>query len=226
MVSNQKEAEPIDEIAKGVLSRLLRGGFQSSSAHFSLKYDKRRIEFRKYFRDPGEYGIELLFSNDKWASAYFQNVSSYCEARGFPYRIVPKGTGSSPETIHVDFGQDVEAAANVTRGIWTEVFGLPEDAPRRFGYENVSTYGEIVDRADQNKMSFDEGWRYMTRDQPADQNRSGCLSAIWILLAGIVWYGLIITALLSPEVPPEWSHAFAGLTLGGSTESLVFFVCI
>ena len=54
MVSYQKEVEPIDETAKGVLSRLLRSGFRNASAHFSLKYDKRRIEFRKYIRDPGD----------------------------------------------------------------------------------------------------------------------------------------------------------------------------
>ena len=148
---------------------------------------------------------------------------SYCEVQRLPYRNIPKGTENSSETICVDFGHDIEAAANVTRGIWTEVFGLPEDVPRRFGYENVSTYGEIVERADQKKMSFDEGWRYGTRDQPEAQHRSGCLLIIWGLFVGIVGYGLIITALFSPEARPEWSHAFAGLSFGGSTESLVFF---
>ncbi len=116
MVSYQKEAEPIDQDFKGVLSRLLRSGFNDAFAYVRPKFSKRRIEFRKYIRKIGDYGIELRFRNDERASAFFQNVLSYCEANELSHRIESQGIGDSPKFLCVDFGQDVDAAASITRG--------------------------------------------------------------------------------------------------------------
>ena len=91
-VSYQRETEPVDEFFKGVLSNLLKSGFVDAFASIGPKYSKRRIEFTKYFREPGDFGIELRFSNKAWATNYFQQVRSYCETNNLPYKLQTGGT--------------------------------------------------------------------------------------------------------------------------------------
>ena len=154
----KKEAEPIDVFFKDALAALLNSGFKDATAYVKPKYSKRRIEFRKYIRRAGDYGIELRFPSNRWATVYFEKVRTYCEARELPCRIE---TDTSRQHLCVDCGLDVDSAANLTRGIWTEVFGLPENAPRSYSRHGVSTWGELVDHPDQKWMTFEEGWSYL-----------------------------------------------------------------
>lgn len=146
MVSYRKETEPVGESFKGILSQLLRSGFNDATAYVKPKYSKRLIEFGKYIRAVGEYGIELRFPGDQWAAPYFGKVREYCEAHHIPYLIETDAIESSREILRVDFGHDAEGAANLTVGLWTEVFNLPENAPRSLDQRRVSPFGELVDR--------------------------------------------------------------------------------
>ena len=127
-VSYQKETEPVGKFFKGVLASLLKSGFKGATASVYPKFSKRRITFRKYIRAIGEYGIELRFPGDKWALDYIEKVRTYCEIHHIAYRIETDTGETSREIVCVDFVHDVEAAANLTQGIWTEIFGLSEDA--------------------------------------------------------------------------------------------------
>ena len=224
MVSYQKEAEPVDQDFKGLLSRLLRSGFKDAFAYVGPKYSKRRIEFRKYFRGIDRYGIELRFPNEGWGSEYFGALRSYCEADGLTYRIDSRGIGDTPNSLRVEFGHDIDAAANLTRGIWTEVFSLKEDAPRRMDERGISAFNELVDRADQKRMSIEEGFRHVHPDRPYTSPGEGCLLGAWRLASWVAFYGLIISALSSAGSPAEWSLAFDSVSFGGSTDSLVFML--
>jgi hypothetical protein len=222
MGSYQKEAEPLDQDFKAVLSRLLRSGFDDAFAYVGPKYSKRRLEFRKYFSGVGSYGIEFRFPCGRWASAYFDTLRSFCEAESITYTIESRGSDDASSFLIADFGHDVDAAANFTRGVWTRVFGLKEAAPRRFGTENISPFGELVDRPDQKVMSYKEGWRHMHPGAPCYSSGKGCLLGVWSMAYAAAVFGLVISALSSAGAPPEWSLAFHSMSLSGSTESLVF----
>ena len=117
---------------------------------------KLAIQFDKYIRGPGDYGIELVFPVLKWSREFAPQVEAYCHAQDLPLRVRPKLSSHAREAIFVDCGRDPERAFELARHIWVELFGLEASAPHRIERYGLSTDGELVDKPDQKPLSFSE----------------------------------------------------------------------
>ncbi len=150
---NQEFAE-----AAPVIAYLLRSGFRGAWVRLrpAVSDSKLAIQFDKYIRGPGDYGIELVFPVLKWSRAFAPQVEAYCQDKDLPLRIRPKLSSHAREAIFVDCGQDPERAFELARHIWVEIFGLEASAPHRIERYGLSTDGELVDKPDQKPLSFSE----------------------------------------------------------------------
>lgn len=140
------------------IAYLLRSGFRGAWVRIRPEAadSKLAIEFDKYIREPGDYGIELVFPAFKWARDFAPQVEAHCRALGLPLRVRPKLSAHAREALFVDCGRDPELAFELARHIWTEIFGLETSTPHRIDRYGLSTDGELVDQPDQKPMSFSE----------------------------------------------------------------------
>lgn len=147
--------------AAPVIAYLLRSGFRGAWVRLrpAVADTKLAIQFDKYIRGPGDYGIELVFPVLKWSRGLAPQLEAYCRAREMPMRVRPKLSSHAREAIFVDCGQDPELAFELARHIWIEIFGLETSTPHRIERYGLSTDGELVDRPDQKPMSLSEAWR-------------------------------------------------------------------
>ncbi|MDJ0945255.1 MAG: hypothetical protein QNJ30_17440 [Kiloniellales bacterium] len=144
--------------AAPAIAYLLRSGFRGAWVRLrpAAAGSKLAIEFDKYIRGPGDYGIQLVFPVLKWSRDFAPRIEAYCRDRGMPLRIRPKLSSHAREALFVDCGQDPELAFELGRYIWVEVFGLEASTPHRIERYGLSTDGELVDKPDQKPLSLSE----------------------------------------------------------------------
>ena len=158
---NGRRQDPVNhdfDQAATAIAYLLRSGFRGAWVRLrpAAADSNLAIQFDKYIRGPGDYGIELVFPVLKWSRAYAPQVEAYCRDREMPLRVRPKLSSHAREALFVDCGQDPELAFELARHIWTEIFGLDASTPHRVERYGLSTDGELVDRPDQKPLSFSE----------------------------------------------------------------------
>ncbi len=205
---------------------LLQSGFRSAQVTVRHEDSKRQFEFKKYIRDVGDYGLELILPAYKWARNYLPKVQAYCEESGIPYRIRPKRSPRSREVLFVDCGRDLETARVLARKVWTEIFELPDNAFYRVDAYGISPHGELVDRPEQKPMAFAQWWHqtYRNSEDPFDRTPGGCvIRSLWVISFPIIFFGLLISVIGSHGEPADWFVGLAETTLSGSTAGLVFF---
>ncbi len=144
--------------AAPVIAYLLRSGFRGAWVRIrpAAAECKLAIQFEKYIRGPGDYGIELVFPVLKWSREFAPQVQAYCRARELHLRVRPKLSSHAREAIFVDCGQDPELAFELARHIWIEIFALEASTSHRIERYGLSTDGELVDKPDQKPLSFSE----------------------------------------------------------------------
>lgn len=151
------ESQDFDQ-ASSVIAYLLRSGFRGAWVRLrpARADTKLAIQFDKYIRGPGDYGIELVFPVLKWSRGFAPRVEAYCRAHDLPLRVRPKLSSHAREAIFVDCGQDLDGAFELARHIWVEIFGLEASVPHRIERYGLSADGELVDKPDQKPLSFSE----------------------------------------------------------------------
>lgn len=207
------------------ISLLLRSGFRSAQVTIRHEDSKRYLEFKKYIRGVGDYGIELVLPSYKWAREYLPRVQAYCDENEISYRIRPKCKPRSREVLSVDCGRDPETAHALARKVWFEIFGLPKEAFFDVSAHGISPYGETVDHPDREPMTFGRWWRQTFRnsEDPSLRSPTGCvIKLLWVISMWVVFFGLLISVIGSHGEPADWSLSLAGATLSGSTAGLIF----
>lgn len=208
------------------LSDLIRSGFRAASlsVRARAKSSKFSLEFKKYIRAPGDYGVELVFPLYKWAQPFAEGIKSYCRDKNLPLRVRSKRTPRSREVIFVDCGNESAVAFDLARHLWIKIFGQEETTAHRVDRYAVSSLGELIDRPDQTPMSV-----YNDNRHPSDQgeglNLLRCLaSAGWTFSFPVIFVCLIVTASNSLAMTPDWAITLADQEFSGSTSSLAFFL--
>ncbi len=198
--------EDLDLMARHIAD-LIRNGTGVASLRFEhqKKGSKLALQFVKYIRAPGDYGIELEFTLFKWAQDYAPKIEAYCTAEGLPCHIRPRKKPRGWEVLSVDCGRDLGRAFALARHIWTEVFGLEANSLYHIERHGIWPFGERFDR-------------------PGQGPSAGCLGdLVWVPFL-VVFIGMILTAADSPGAPPDWGFEAAGLVFAGTTSSLVFYL--
>ncbi len=226
IASLDKETVPIGTFVAECLPNLLRSGLKSASLVVRHRDTKHRLEFRKYFRETGEFGIDLIVPEDISSSDHFAEVRDFCIKNGYSFRQGPQESADAPKTIAIDCAHDVNAAVHLTETIWKRFFGLSETVPRRFTPNNVSPFGELVDHPAQKMMSTRDGWKYKQEQAGQPPNEpEGCGTVLLLIGYGLTFLTLFILTIASHGDIPDWSFQLGKLPLGGSVESLIL-ICL
>jgi hypothetical protein len=204
------------------IARLLRSGFDEAILVVQNVGFERFIQFRKYIRDVGDFGIELGFPDVAWSQKYFAKLRAHCEENGIPYRIGTQSDHGDNEFLLVDCGQDLQMAQGLARAIWTKVFGLSEHSRHRIQQYRVHMLGDVVDRPDQEPHSFKWGWLHRNGTGPPSLSAL-VLFGLLTMLRPIAFFGLLISLLSSVGEAPDWTLELGGMVLSGTAGSLVFF---
>lgn len=215
---------------KGELERLLHRGYHDGTLKISQRADCGALQFRKYIRAKGDYGIVLLVPRN-WRPDQTRKLQTYCAANGLeiaPFTLA----GDGPAEQHVDCGLDVDGAHALACAVWTDIFGLAEKARRRFKTQNVVAFDALIDDPDQSDRELEDSQRnknlltwtkYKRHDRQSGQPGAG-LSTILVITLLTASIGLPLTTLLSLGTPPDWTIALGSSTLSGGTSSVAFLL--
>ncbi len=130
------------------LDTLLQRGYDLGFVVFQVQGDERFVEFSKYIRDEEHIGLTLDFPRSSWSGPYYDQVKALLEREGLPYQVEVTPEGPVPEFIQVDFAQDLERGAQVTRDIFQQVFQLPPSIRITAEFEHMSPLHGRVGLAD------------------------------------------------------------------------------
>lgn len=140
----ERSKQSFDDI-RGNLEYLLRSGYDGGFYVFRFKGKERFIQFRKYIRAKGDYGLELGFPRADWSRVYFPRLVNFCQDNDIPYAIRPGMGDESMEFLYVDVGQDVDAAFRLVCGIVDDVFSIPRSTGYTVEQDAVASMGLLVD---------------------------------------------------------------------------------
>ena len=123
LIGVKKGLERTIEQTKGSINDLLKRGFDGGFLIITVAYTKKFIQFRKYIKSPGKYGIELCFPNAKWSHPYCMKLRSYCLENKIEFYVEQ----NNPLVfLCTDFKRDVDLAHDFVKIILTEIFDFKE----------------------------------------------------------------------------------------------------
>ena len=79
------------------------------------------MQFARYEKDDGLYGLELAFPNVPWSESFFPKVVTEASRQGLHYEV-EEAEGDVARFVFVRFGDSAESAAAFAKAILIEVF--------------------------------------------------------------------------------------------------------
>lgn len=221
-------------LIKDWLAHLLRRGYERGYLRLVHKQSGQFLQFRKYIRGKGDYGIEVECLGLDWTEGTWDKAKRTVQHSGLPHRIEPLRTKTgSREGLIIDCHQDTAAAYEIGRAIWREVFGLTLETRYdaiRGGWSEVD---ELIDGPDHPPPleSIPKSQRikeFDARLRKAGQLSVGSmlLSAINVIALLVSGIGFSIAMLISRGRTPGWSLQIGATSLGGTTSSLIFLIIL
>jgi hypothetical protein len=170
------------------------------------------IRFRKYVRDLGVFGLELIVSAASWNEDRQRKFETFCQEN---YPESSKGERGSPGDgmrVLVDCGWNADNAFRFAREIWTNCSGLTEQASYQLSTEGISESFDTIDRPG----------RPAPTEKAINARRLRGFRGFLSIVCAASWIILPIETLLSVGAPPEWTVALGTIAAGGSTAGLVY----
>lgn len=112
---------PFDQLLK-FIDALLRRGRDGAFLIIKENDSKRFIQFSKYIKVKGDFGIELSFPRTDWSLPYYEDFQNYLKRQNIPFVIQKTNTSPTSEFTDVDCGQDTTRAISLIEGVFREVF--------------------------------------------------------------------------------------------------------
>jgi hypothetical protein len=104
----------VHRVAPGELQKylaiLLRRGYDGGFMVIREAQGDRFLQFAKYIRPGGEYGLEFSFPQAPWSAEYHAKVKEHVEGLRLPARRTQMASGEVREFLEVDCGQNLELA--------------------------------------------------------------------------------------------------------------------
>lgn len=221
-------------LTKEWLEVVLRRGYDGGYLHLGHEPSGQFMQFRKYIRGKGDYGLELICLGLDWLESTLHEAQSVAERAGLPHRVEQSMIrNGSRNGVVIDFGQNAAAAYEIGASIWTEVFDLALETPYKAIRGGLSVTDELIDRPDHPPPLESIPAAERLREFDARLRKSGessiasiLFAAVLVLVVLISGIGFPIAMLLSRGVAPDWSFQLGTIALGGSTASLAFLVVL
>ncbi len=223
-------------LLKRWLPVILRRGYDGGYLRLGNEESKRFMQFRKYIRGQGDYGLELQCIAADWLESTWQQARALAERTGLSHRVEPLKTSTGAQDgLIVDCGQDTAAAYEIGRSIWTDVFGLSLITPFKAISGHRSIVDELIDRPDHpppletllDSLPREEWLKEFDARQRRQGGPSWCrilLAIPLVLIVVITGIGFPIAMLLSRGQAPDWAIELGAFEFGGSTAGLVLFL--
>ncbi|NNG02508.1 MAG: hypothetical protein HKM95_00200 [Inquilinus sp.] len=216
------------------IKALLRRGYDGGYLTLGHAPSRQILQFRKYIRGAGDYGLELRCLGLDWSDGTLHAAGDAAEAAGLPLRVEPLDvSGGSRNGLVVDCGQDSAAASEIARSIWIGIFGLVEDTQFKALRGDWSAVGELIDGPDHPPPLESLPPEEQLGELDARLRKEGMpgvlammVAAILTVLALITGIGLPIEMLVSRGEPPDWSVRMGVVDLQGSLASLIYLVVL
>ena len=137
-----RPVEHLEEIGLGDLKRcldiLLQRGYDLGFVVFEIPGDQRFVEFSKYVKVAKNRGIQLDFPRAPWSEPYYEQVKSLLEGKGIRYQVEDTPDGPVREFIQVDFGLDLDGAADTGQHIFERVFRVDPSTRVTADFQHVA----------------------------------------------------------------------------------------
>jgi hypothetical protein len=130
------------------LDVLIRRGYDGGTLVFELREPlptRRFIQFRKYIRAPGIYGVEFGHPDAAWAAPYRGVLLEGLRENGFYAREVPTGEATVPAFVIVDVGSSIEDGVRLVEYVIEAVFNKPTSIRVDALMSGVSVNDEVID---------------------------------------------------------------------------------
>lgn len=134
------------ETIHAAIASLLKRGLDGGFLIIRISLSSRFIQFRKYIRSPGDYGIEFSFPKAQWSRDYFGQVAALCDFRLQEYVIKEELYESSMTFLYADFGKDDKAATEFAKAVLMDVFEVTSLQSLFCELGNASVEDVLVDR--------------------------------------------------------------------------------
>lgn len=219
------------------IERLLRQGYDRGALVLTFKGTDAFIQFRKYIHAKGDQGLELGFPDAEWSREFFPRLAEWCEQNGFSHDIAHNSEGGGLNFLHVDTGDDLDAAMRLVEGIVTDIFSLEPNARFSHQFDGVSELGEEID--DPTAAPLSPGVAALRRDKDYFEKtgvhlQDGCLHTLVTLIGVWGFFGLEYslvwrTAWLAAAVEPtwgDWTMEIFSISLKARTFEVVCLVLV
>lgn len=238
IVLMSREENPEFSEIKLWLRCLLKNGYDGENVLFLDTQKNRFIRFEKYTDIGATPGIKLTFPEIGWGEEFLSRLREYAEHKGLALRT---SKGSEPDYTHVKVGDDVNAAFDLCRMIWTKFYGFAERAPWFPQTGDLSSINELVDASVQSQPSdveseerhlqyFNARLRHAGLQWLQATSLTGVKTAVGVFFfwsgMGFVLalVGLPVSTLVTLGDPPGWQLDLGQIVFQGNWTSLVFFV--
>jgi len=214
---------PMYEGAKHFLALVLKLGNETAFVVITHRPSEHWIQFRKYIHAVGDYGLELAFPNGEWSRADFRRLRERCETNRLPWRIGDEVAGGDRMTfLYVDCGRDVQAAFDLGKSIFTQVFGVSLEEEYRFDSHGYASVNKLIDSPGHPMATC----RSMNREI-AQETGIGPLQGVRLIVQG---YALVcgVLGLVLRLSFPDWGWSRMGIDLLDRALSVPMFdlLCI
>ncbi|WP_231758912.1 hypothetical protein [Microbulbifer elongatus] len=116
----KRTLEQLHRPISDLLSREFDGGF------LIIEHSKtgRFIQFSKYTKSKGKFGIELAFPKADWSKDYYSRVKDICE--NFDLNVREDFSAGEGELtfLFADFDKDVDSAFEFSKTVFKDVFKI------------------------------------------------------------------------------------------------------
>lgn len=212
--------DKMPEVIEVALRTCLNRGFivieDRDSEHF--------VQFRKYILRNGEYGLELGFPEAPWSKAYVPKLRDTLTADGLPFRETREFIGDVTAFIHVDCGQDIDMAVDLTRRCFFDIFGLASDSRFKSSPSNVSALQDHVDNPDYENSSLRQFWPAWRADwrakglaDPKLLMTGAAFTVGFVFCYPALWWAWVV----AHGALPDWQVSIGSLHLAGSDATLI-----
>jgi hypothetical protein len=135
---------PVSDL-RSSLETLLRRGYDGSFVLIKEPGTERFVQFAKYIRARGDFGLELGFPRTTWSGEYYSKLENLLVHEGTVFRRRPVATDPTTEFLEVDCGKDTELAFRIAYTILTTIFQIPLSTRLRVRFSNLSLTDELID---------------------------------------------------------------------------------
>lgn len=130
---------------KRPIEDLLKRGFNGGTLIIDHAGSNKFVQFQKYIREKGDYGIRMDFPDASWSHSFVTPLKMYCDKKEIKTCTRSGVTEKELSFLEIDFGKDVDVSYAAVKHIFEEIIGLGGNEKYYILLENSAVDDVLVD---------------------------------------------------------------------------------